>query len=120
MDMVERVARAMAVDDGYDPDETWEGFDRMAAATDMMFGGVSEDEIFPKFVRWREYEIHAKSAVRAMLDGQEPVAWRYFIKSPEAGMGKTLLRTSRDPHLVDDGWTETPLYDLSALKEVVG
>ena len=34
--MVERVARAMAANEGYDPDETWEEFDRNAAATDMM------------------------------------------------------------------------------------
>ena len=92
MDMVERVARGMA-----------------HAANDY------EDGV----LQWQCWELDAKAAIRALLEGLEPVAWRYFIKPQEAGMGKTLLRTSRDPHLVDDGWTETPLYDLSALKEVV-
>ena len=61
----------------------------------------------------------AKAAIRAVLEGVEPFAYRYFIKPPEAGMGKTIFRTWPDPHLVDDGWTETPLYSLEALKEAL-
>ena len=98
MDMVERVARALAANEGYDPDETWEEFDRNAAATDMMCGGVPDDQIFLKFVRWREYEVQALAAIRAVLEGLEPVEWWIGL----------------------DMDSDTPLYDLSELKEVVG
>ena len=115
MDMVERVARAIAEAQGDNFADAFKNKQRWVAKRGMSGGRFRDiNEPFQS-----DYVEAAKAAIRAMLDGQEPVAWRYFIKSPEAGMGKTLLRTSRDPHLVDDGWTETPLYDLSALKEVV-
>ena len=56
----------------------------------------------------------AKAAIRAMLDGQEPVAWRYV-----GGTHHTVL-FNQDRGAIVAGYTETPLYDLSALKEVVG
>lgn len=103
MDMVERVARALAANEGYDPDEMWEEFDRTAAATDMMCGGVSEDQIFLKFVRWREYEVQAKAAIRAVLEGLEqagPVTSAY--ECPD-----------------DAAFVRFPLYDIRALKEAI-
>lgn len=38
----------------------------------------------------------------------EPVAWMY--KNPLPGKHVPIIRLHRDPHLVDDFWTEIPLY----------
>ena len=67
-ELIEAVARALATFDGYDPDETWEEFDRNAAATDMMVGGVSDDEIFPKRTMWKEYLGETASVMTAITD----------------------------------------------------
>lgn len=58
----------------------------------------------------------AKAAIRAMLEGLEPVAWRY-----ECGEVKHVFLVHRQDinGIAAESWTETPLYDLSALKEVV-
>ena len=53
--LVVEISKSLAISDGYDPMEEWEEFDRNAAATDMMTGDVSDDEIFPKFIRWEQY-----------------------------------------------------------------
>lgn len=101
MDIVERFARALCRADHCDPDR------KLA-----VFRGNPS-------TAWELYTEDAKAAIRAVLEGVEPFAYRYFIKPPEAGMGKTIFRTWPDPHLVDDGWTETPLYSLEALKEAL-
>lgn len=64
----------------------------------------------------RDQTLAMKAAIRAMLEGLEPVAW--VFRGPN---GELELHTcSSWPEPTPDGWTETPLYDLSALKEVVG
>jgi len=65
-DLIEAVARALCIADGKNPDETWEEFDRTAAATQTMCGGVSDDEIFPKVIRWEEYKAPAHAALSAV------------------------------------------------------
>lgn len=58
-DQIEELARAMALSDGYDPDETWQEFDRCAALS-MDYSGAPldpdwENKVFPTFTRWAEY-----------------------------------------------------------------
>ena len=80
-DIVELMAREKAKYTGYDPDETWEEFDRNAAATDFMCGGVPDDEIFPRYTRWKEYAAECDAILRALeasgcqIVQGEPVAW---------------------------------------------
>ena len=90
MDMVERVARA--IDD---------------ASKNARIGQS-----------WEWFAPEAKAAIRAMLEGQEPVAWRYGD-----GEGSwELISDTASPFaisLVSQGYSGTPLYDLSAIKEAV-
>ena len=65
-EIVELMAREKAKYAGYDPDETWEEFDRNAAATDFMCGGVPDDEIFPRYIRWKEYAAECDAILRAL------------------------------------------------------
>ena len=56
------------------------------------------------------------AAIRAVLEGLEPVAW---VIRNEA-KGDSMLAGKPLPSRADEfGWTETPLYDLSAIKEAV-
>lgn len=58
----------------------------------------------------------AKAAIRAMLDGQEPVAWRY----DHPVFGCPIYKEPQELKRLGGDTQETPLYDLSALKEAVG
>ena len=100
MDMVERVARALCRTDlNSDPDK-------------LLTPAPGETRRFA----WELYIDDAKAAIRAMLEGLKAVAW--VFRGPN---GELELHTcSSWPEPTPDGWTETPLYDLSALKEVVG
>lgn len=95
MDMVERVARALCC----------------KGASTCLSG--SECVMHPM-----HYEL-AKAAIRAVLEGLEPAA---FVVRHQDGKGPKELSwkgerlTNADREL---GWTETPLYDLSAIKEAV-
>jgi hypothetical protein len=64
---VEQVARALAAQAGYDPDETWEEFDRNAAASVSYFGEYEgwQDVVFLKHVRWHEFVAPARAAMAA-------------------------------------------------------
>lgn len=61
---------------------------------------------------WRSL---VKAAIRAVLEGVEPVAW--LCSRPNGPIEFRLCSSSPDP--VPDGWTETPLYSLEALKEAL-
>lgn len=91
MDMVERVAAEMraSLEDFEAPVKLWVGKPQS--------------------------EHMAKAAIRAMLEGLEPVAW---INPEWRGYGHYLSATS--PVTVYPIRTWKPLYDLSALNEVVG
>ena len=52
-----------------------------------------------------------KATIRAMLDGVEPVAWRY----DKGALAVVFIHRQNDM----DHWTETPPYSLDALKEAV-
>jgi len=88
MELIERVARAIA-------SEVWHD---------------EPDQIDQMAVDWMG---PAKAAIRAMLDGVEPVIWRYSTPNrPRPNYG---AKTGHVP----DGWTETPLYSLDAIKEAL-
>lgn len=103
MDMVERVSLAMWLDH-----VDLQGYPNGCPTWDEMLLMPSEQGVV------EEVRSNAKAAIRAMLDGQEPVAWRYV-----GGTHHTVL-FNQDRGAIVAGYTETPLYDLSALKEVVG
>ena len=93
-EIVELMAREKAKYAGYDPDETWEEFDRNAAATDFMCGGVPDDEIFPRYIRWKEYAAECDAILRALeaagcqIVQGEPVAKAevaWLVEFPESG-----------------------------------
>lgn len=70
-DQIEELARAMALSDGYDPDETWQEFDRCAALS-MDYSGAPldpdwENKVFPTFTRWAEYVPKAE-AIAPIID----------------------------------------------------
>ncbi len=92
MKLIERVARAMC---RADPDV------RRGDAE-----GVVEHRVV---VEWPHYVPQAKPAIRAVLDGVEPVAWRY----DKGALAVVFIHRQNDM----DHWTETPLYSLDALKE---
>lgn len=103
MDIVERVARALCrADLNSDPDK-------------LLTPAPGETRRFA----WELYVDDAKAAIRAMLEGLDPVA---FVVKHRDGKGPKELSwkgerlTTADREL---GWTETPLYDLSALKGTV-
>jgi hypothetical protein len=68
MTQLEIVARALARASGYDPDETWEEFDRNAAASMDANGEYDgwEDDVFPKRIRWKQFEYQARIALAAI------------------------------------------------------
>lgn len=100
MELIERVARAI-FRAGFHPDE----------------------DSYLVTQKWDEWPAdrakcftRAKAAIRAMLDGVEPVAWR--LSNPR------FSNVLADIPLADScyknrGWTETPLYSLDALKEAL-
>ena len=67
-ELLEAVARKLAAASGYDPDETWEEFDRNAAATVTNCGDYEgwQDDVFPKFIRWHEFVPQAETALSLM------------------------------------------------------
>lgn len=60
---VERVARALAEHDGYDPDEQWQEFDRNAHHSAAAVGETYDD---PVITRWQTYTSKALTAICAM------------------------------------------------------
>ena len=94
MELIERVARGMC---RADPDVRRGDAD-----------GVIEQSVNRY---WHLYADAAKAAIRAMLDGVEPVAWRY----DKGALAVVFIHRQNDM----DHWTETPLYSLDALKEAV-
>lgn len=99
MDMVERVARALCrADLNGDPDK-------------LLTPPAPGDT---RRFAWELYIDDAKAAIRAMMEGLEPVAWWYDDD------GEIWACAVKPEPIVWDGWTETPLYDLSSLKEAVG
>lgn len=101
MKLIERVARGMC---RADPDIRRGDAD-----------GVIEQSV-NRF--WHLYADAAKAAIRAVLDGVEPVAW--LVVSP-SGYVRELHRKSEQLDVGEKelGWTETPLYSLDALKEAL-
>lgn len=75
-DLVEEVARALAAYHGYDPNETWEEYDRNAGATMACMGNYPgwEDDVFPKTIRWHEYEGQARAAIAVVIERCAKVA----------------------------------------------
>ena len=57
----------------------------------------------------------AKAAIRAVLEGVEPVAWIHDHKRGERVLSWKPLTRGAD----EFGWTETPIYPLEALKEAL-
>ena len=60
-DLIELVARALAAHDGYDPDETWQEFDRTAAHS-----GAPDSDVFRVFIRWKMYQYKAQAVLAAI------------------------------------------------------
>lgn len=56
----------------------------------------------------------ARAAIAAMLDGLEPVAWRYDDEDKAYALQAQRAAYGDYPY-----WTETPIYDLSPLKEAL-
>lgn len=74
---------------------------------------TDDNELHQSTLKKMTEEHIAKAAIRAMLDGVEPVIWRYSTPNrPRPNYG---AKTGHVP----DGWTETPLYSLDAIKEAV-
>jgi hypothetical protein len=79
--LVEELARSLAVHDGYDPDETWQEFDRSAALSleySLEPGEQTtpewEEQVFPTFVRWKEYESKARAILPIVNSRLDAVA----------------------------------------------
>ena len=71
-------------------------------------GGFDPDEMMPNDgPRWRYYvpSVTAITDAGYRIVKDEPQGWRYGRDAHTS-----IIRTYRDPHLVGDGWTETPLY----------
>ena len=109
MELIERVAAALACDCGLDFDEVCgvdadpdEGY--CDSGTCVASGYEDHDADYARAI----FRSQAKAAIRAMMDGVEPVAW--------AQSKGGLLRAVSVNRLVDrdraNGWTETPLYSL--------
>lgn len=99
MELIEKVARGMC---RADPEV------RMGDAE-----GVVEQRVN---VEWPHYVPQAKAAIRAMLDGVEPVAW--IVRN--TAQGASMLSEDPLPRRADElGWTEEAIYSLDALKEAV-
>ena len=99
MDMVERVARANSI--------AMFGYDCIPNDFDLAWAPGSRTEMVVR---------SAKAAIRAMLEGQEPVAWRY----DHPVFGCPIYKEPQELKRLGGDTQETPLYDLSALKEAVG
>ena len=103
--ILERVARAMWF---YHVD--LQGYPNGCPTWDEMLLMPSEQGVV------EEVRSNAKAAIRAMLDGQEPVAWRY----DHPVFGSPIYKEPQELKRLGGDTQETPLYDLSALKEAVG
>lgn len=114
MELIERVAIALAHDCGLDFNEVCgvdadpdEGY--CDSGTCVASGYEDHDADYARAI----FRSQAKAAIRAMLDGVEPVIWRYSTPNrPRPNYG---AKTGHVP----DGWTETPLYSLDAIKEAL-
>lgn len=111
MDMVERVARVIAEAQGDNFADAFKNKERWVAKRGMSGGRFRDvNEPFQS-----DYIEAAKAAIRAVLEGLEPVAWAF--RGPNGEF--ELHHCSSWPEPVPEGWTETPLYDLFAIKEAV-
>ena len=78
-DLIKLVARALAAADGYNPDETWEEFDRTAAHS-----GAPDSDVFRVVARWEEYRHDAQ----AILDAINREHVILPIPKPRVGAGR--------------------------------
>ncbi|MGN6223662.1 hypothetical protein [Pseudoxanthomonas sp.] len=88
-EVVEAAARELARRHEFDPDETWQEFDRNAHHSYAAIGETYED---PTVVRWHLYKDSARAALAAALPVLlgEPVAWG--VQFVWEGMGKSEIR----------------------------